>query len=103
MRPRLADLPGPDIRESRKVATVAAALEIDESQVYRLIDAGELAAHGIGTRGVRVYLDSLEAYQAKRAIVPKGPRAPHRRPAAKPVNTIAHRRAMANLRRDNLV
>jgi excisionase family DNA binding protein len=93
----------PEIRESRKVATIAAALEIDESQVYRLIDEGELEAHGVGTRSVRVYLDSLEAYQAKKAIVPKSPKAPRGRPKTNPVNTAAHRRAMTYLRHHKLV
>jgi hypothetical protein len=53
-----------EIRQSRKGATVAAALELEESQVRRLVDAGELEAHGIGKRDLRIYLDSVADYQA---------------------------------------
>lgn len=53
-------------RESRRVKTVALLLELDESQVRRLIEDRELETHGIGKRGVRIYLDSVLAYQERK-------------------------------------
>ena len=51
-------------RPSARVSRVADLLDCDESDVRRLLDVGELQAHGLGKRGVRVFLDSVADYQA---------------------------------------
>jgi len=66
-RPQLATTNASQPRESRKVKTVCAMLEADESQVRRLVDEGKLEAHGLGKRGMRIYLDSVADYQAMKA------------------------------------
>jgi excisionase family DNA binding protein len=63
--PADADLPG--IRQSVRVATVAKALDMHERDVRQLIDDGELETHRKGKRGVRVYIDSVAAYQLRQA------------------------------------
>ena len=92
------------VRESRRVATIAHMLELDESQVRRLIGEGALEAHRIGKRGLRVYLDSVAAFQDARTR-PATIRTPceKTRAARRSVATAAHRRAMASLRADGLV
>ena len=93
------------IRESRRVATVASALDMDEFQVRALIDAGELEAHGIGKRGIRVYLDSVRDYQERNVKAAKAQRsqriatARHRRQTG----NASHQTAMAELRRHGVV
>jgi excisionase family DNA binding protein len=49
---------------------VAALLDLDESQVRRLVDTGQLEAHRIGRRGIRIFQDSITRYQEMQAIVP---------------------------------
>lgn len=87
-------------RRSSRVRTIAGLLEIDESQVRRLIDAGELESHKIGKRGVRVFLDSVAAYQARQSE-PERKLPPKQRLAAKrrAVTSAAHQNAMRDLRR----
>lgn len=92
-------------RESRRVATIAAMLELDESQVRRLVDEGELEAHRIGKRGLRVYLESVAAYQARQAR-PATRKLEHRarvNAARRAVATSAHRFAMAELEKAGIL
>jgi excisionase family DNA binding protein len=85
------------------VKTVACILECDPSDVRRLLDSGEIEGHRIGKRGVRVYLDSVAAYQARearrarvtRAPVPDAPPPPRLMPRA---SQAAHKAAVAALR-----
>jgi excisionase family DNA binding protein len=56
------------VRQSARVARVAELLDLDESAVYRMVRTGELEGHGHGIRGVRVYLDSVAAWQASRDL-----------------------------------
>ncbi len=96
--PRAADLLT-GLRRSLRVATVAAALDLDESQVRKLVRAGDLEGHRVGTRGIRVYQDSVESYRRRNHIgpVPKTAKpSPRRRPSGP---TAADREAMAALRR----
>lgn len=58
-------------RKSVRVATVAETLECDASEVRRMVRQGELEAHRKGKRGIRVYEDSVAAYQASRNILPQ--------------------------------
>lgn len=53
-----------------RVSKVAALLDLDESQVRRLIETGQLHAHRIGKRGIRVFEDSIVRYQEAQHIVP---------------------------------
>ena len=61
------------VRPSARVSRVADLLDCDESDVRRLIDVGELQAHGLGKRGVRVFLDSVADYQAAKHRITKRP------------------------------
>lgn len=107
MTPRPLPSEFADIRQSRKVATVAAALELEESQVRRLVETGQLEAHGIGKRGLRIYLDSVAEYQARTARKALGiPEAGGRRAARQDrarTSGAAHKAAMDQLRRDGLL
>lgn len=60
-------------RPSARVARVAELLDCDERKVRRLIDDGDLETHGLGIRGLRVYLDSVADYQADRPRQAKSP------------------------------
>jgi len=64
------------LRRSLRPDTVAAMLDMDRSQVYKLIKSAELETHAIGKRGVRVYLDSVEAYRERGRGVQARPAAP---------------------------
>lgn len=55
-------------RPVARVSEVAALLRIDESQIRRMVREGELEAHRHGIRGIRVYWDSVAAFQARRAV-----------------------------------
>jgi excisionase family DNA binding protein len=95
-------------RPSRRVKTVAEMLDADESQVRRLVDTGELEAHVIGKRGIRIYLDSVADYQARQTRTARArpadeaQGAPRRvRPAA--ASTAAHRAAKARLRAEGIL
>ena len=92
------------VRASARVATVAGLLDCHPSDIRRLVDAGELQAHTKGTRGVRVFLDSVADYQARQARHPRGTRKPAAaRPHGKPpAATAAFRRAMAGLKAKGL-
>lgn len=95
--PRLAVTDTPPLRPSARVGTVAAMLDMDASHIRRLVRDGTLEAHQIGKRGVRIYLDSVRAYQQRRPIIPA---APHAAPPAAPPPTrhAGHREAIAALR-----
>jgi hypothetical protein len=60
----------PSPRPSGKVKTIAAILDCDESAVRRLVRDGQVEAHRNGKRGIRVYLDSVAAYQAAQQVNP---------------------------------
>lgn len=60
------------LRPSVRPATAASLLDCDRSQVYKLIKSQELETHGLGKRGVRIYVDSIEGYRERRAgVAPK--------------------------------
>lgn len=88
-------------RPSAKIARVAELLDCDESEVRRLVDAGELEAHGIGKRGVRVFLDSVGDYQAKKHRPAKRPG--DKRPKPRPATRAAHIAAEAELRKTGIL
>ena len=86
-----------ELRPSVRVARLAEAWDCDVSQINRLIDAGELEAHGLGIRARRVYLNSAQDYQARKSIAPKRPAGGPlvNKPRAPPaVDNAAHRTAI---------
>jgi len=82
-------------RPSWRVRRVAADLDCDATQVRRLVYSGQLEAHRIGKRGIRVYLDSLKAYKEARSL--GRPVLP--RPAPRAIATPGYLEAMAYLRK----
>lgn len=67
------------VRNSARVATVARMLDCDASQVRRLIRCGALEFHRVGKRGIRIYLDSVAAYQEAQTDHPGSrPKAPRK-------------------------
>ena len=95
-----------ELRQSVRVATLAEAWDCDVTQINRLIDIGELEAHGLGRRARRVYLDSARDYQTRKAISPTGPgreRIVDKHRHASLVDNVAHRAAMATLRKQGIV
>lgn len=92
-------------RLSVRAERVAAMLDCDRSQVYRLITDGELEAHGIGERGVRVYLDSVQSYRDRHRIVPAGrtkKAKPKPEKLTSPASKAAQSAALASLRAEGL-
>lgn len=89
----LADMPRPVAR----VATVAAMLDCEPGDIRKMVRTGELEAHGKGVRGIRIYLDSVRAYQERKAVLPVGQKQNSatidRRRA--PSSTASYREAMA--------
>lgn len=86
------------IRRSVRVAKVAEALDIDQSTVRRLLDRGDLEGHKVG-RGIRIYVDSVQAYQeGKRVAPPKPEGAPERKPRRKVEPSAELEEALAYMR-----
>lgn len=104
VRPHLAADPTALPRPSARVATVAGMLDCHPGDVRRLIDQGEIEAHGKGVRGIRVFLDSVRAYQERQAkpMPAKAPALIHKPQAPAPASTAAFRAAMAGLRAKGL-
>lgn len=98
--------PASTVRPSARVRTVAAMLDEHEREIRRMLKDGELEGHGKGARGVRIYLDSVAAYQQRRAIaVPVGRKLPtaSKPPRPAPASTAAHRAAMAGLKAKGII
>lgn len=91
-------------RPSAKVRTIARLLEVDDSHVRRLVDEGELEAHRIGKRGLRVYLESVRDWQERMARA-RGPAGGKRAIARSrtAATGAAHRNAEAQLRREGIL
>ena len=87
-------------RPSARVARVAELLDCDESDVRRLIRQGELETHHKGIRGVRIYLDSVRAYQDRNT---KPASKPIHRKSRAPGPTAAYRSAMASLKAKGII
>jgi hypothetical protein len=90
------------VRPSAKISRVAAMLECDQSDVRRMLRRGEIEAHTIGKRGIRVFLDSVAAYQERKRQVPAPPRREVHR-LRKIANSKAHREAMEELRKEGII
>ena len=92
------------VRPSKRIAWVAEALDCDDDQVRALLDSGELQGHGIGKRGVRVFVDSVTAYQERHARAAKKPAKSLDQTARRPTaaSRAAHNAAIAELQRNGL-
>jgi excisionase family DNA binding protein len=98
-RPVLDAVLLPIVRPSARVGTVARLLDDDPSQIRRMIRRGQLEAHREGKRGVRVYLDSVEAWQKANSICPvSAPVAPAAPAEPSRASRAAHGQAMTHLR-----
>lgn len=76
-------------------------IEEDEREVRRMLATGELEGHRKGKRGVRVYLDSVRAWQDRRSIEAtsrsrESAQVPVKRPSA--ASIARHQAALAGLR-----
>jgi excisionase family DNA binding protein len=85
---------------------VAGLLDEDESQIRRMVAHGQLEAHRVGKRGIRIFLDSVEAWQAANRVkatkaLKSAPPAPQSRPTG--AAHAAHKQAVAHLRALGLV
>ena len=85
------------VRPSAKIGRVAQLLDMDPSQVRRLVDTVQLQAHRIGKRGIRVFLDSVACYQERNSIVPAAARAPIERARVRRLSA-EHHKAVARLK-----
>lgn len=101
IRPIITVDPTTIVRPTARVARVAVLLDCDESDVRRLIDRGEIEAHGIGKRGVRVFLDSVAAYQDRNHRQPKKPVGKPHKPRT--ANRAAQRAAEEELRAAGII
>lgn len=86
------------VRPSAKVKRVAAMLECDDGDVRRLLRQGMIEGHTIGKRGVRIFLDSVAAYQDQNTQVPQ-PVLREQGRRQRIANSKAHREAVARLRK----
>jgi hypothetical protein len=104
IRPHIASDPAAFLRPSARVARVAEILDCDERDVRRMIEEGDLEAHGKGKRGVRVFLDSVSDYQASRILAVKGKRKSGKTEAKRVhASGAAHLSAVVELRKSGLL
>jgi hypothetical protein len=85
-------------RPSWRVKRVAATLDCDGHTVRDLVRAGQLEAHGIGKRGLRIFADSVRAYQERMRKPGKG-RAATATQASPVTTTASYKEAIAHLRK----
>lgn len=92
------------VRASARVAAVARLLDCHPTDIRRLVDTGDLEAHRKGVRGIRVFLDSVQHYQERRACLPKAARrAGSPKPAKKQAPTAGYRAALTDLKAKGLI
>jgi excisionase family DNA binding protein len=101
---RVAQLPAADVDEGVTVDRAAAILGCDPSTVRKLLRARRLAGWRVGAGddpgGVRVSLESVQAWKARYSIGGSGGRddgGERQRPKRRPTNA-AHNEAVAQLR-----
>lgn len=87
-------------RPSARPAVAAQLLDTHVSVIYKLVQSGELEGHGLGQRGVRVYLDSIRSYQERNRLGKHSPSPQDRQKASKikPWRGHAQKEAEAYLR-----
>ena len=104
MHVALAPDPAAQVRPSARVKTVAKLLDCDPGCIWDLIHDGEVETHGKGKRGIRVYLDSVRAYQDREnKPLPDGsPATIQAKKRTSVTSTAAFRTAMAGLQAKGL-
>jgi hypothetical protein len=96
----------PVIRPSAPVSAIAQLLATRESQIRRMVARGDLQAHIVGKRGIRVFLDSVEALQRDQLVKAKKPDLAGQAPPPKPMSgatRAAHRQSVGYLQGLGLV
>ncbi len=88
----------PPLRASKPAKWVAERIGEDLSTIYKLLRQGEIEGYNGGAKAgsVMVYLDSVQAYQARRAIA--GAPDPGAAPAKPKPSRAAHGTAVKSLR-----
>ena len=89
------------VRPSARVSAVAQMMDCDQSQVRRLVKTGALESHRVGKRGLRIFLDSVAAYQesrTERIVCPREQKQQKRAIARK-----SYKDALATLRARGLI
>lgn len=84
------------VRPAAKISTVAEMLEVDHGTVRKMINRGELQAFTLGKRAIRVFLDSVAAYQDGQFIKSQ-PEVREERRRRRLANSAAHKAAVAGL------
>lgn len=108
LRPQLREAADPaeadasGIRRSVRVGTAARDLDIDERDVRQLLKDGALEGHMKGKRGVRVYVDSIAAWQGARPRGGAAETAPARAAARSAPQSPSFREALAYLARNGI-
>jgi excisionase family DNA binding protein len=98
-RPHIAGNPTDAPRPTGTVKTVAEMLATHQSQVRRMVQTGELEAHRIGKRGVRIFLDSVADFQTRTTRESlRGSESPKPKIRRNAASTAAHRAALAILK-----
>lgn len=99
--PAMADLVASGkLRPSIGIEAAAAAMGVDESWVRKLLlQPDGLEGYKPGKRAIRVYVDSIAAYQKRHPVGgnPQEKPAPRRKSETRPAQHAAHREAMAAL------
>ncbi|MBI1209550.1 MAG: helix-turn-helix domain-containing protein [Azospirillum sp.] len=85
----------PPLERSVRVDVAAEILDCSACQVRKLIRRGDLTAHRVGTRGIRVLLSSIDRYRAAMTLTPAGKAGPPPSPPQPP--SPAHFEAVAYL------
>lgn len=88
------------MRRSIKLKTAASVMECDEKTVRKLISQGLIEGHKLGGRDIRVFADSIENYRNNNKILPRV----HIQQKAKAfMNSLAHKNAMASLKKRGII
>lgn len=89
------------LRPSVKLATAAAAMDVDISTIYKMIKRGSLEAHRVGCSNGewRIFVDSINAYQREGDPAPEMVKRPRkgRITSSRQHLPAAHHEAMAHL------
>ncbi|WP_167771619.1 helix-turn-helix domain-containing protein [Bradyrhizobium niftali] len=85
-------------RSSVRVSKAAELLEVDICTIYRAIRSGDIEAHFVGKRGIRVFADSLRNYQERNLVAPRSrSKSSRQRPRSRP-HSVQYQEAEAFLR-----
>ena len=89
------------VRPSARVSAVAQMMDCDQSQIRRFVRNGALESHRVGKRGLRIFLDSVAAYQESRTEQIVRPREQKQQKRA--IARKSYKDALATLRARGLI